>query len=199
MPKPTKGPRIGGSPAHQRIILANLASQLFEHGRIITTETRAKRVQPLAEHLITKAKRGDIAARRIVAKTITSRDVLHTLFTDIAPKLAGRDGGYTRVTKLGIRKGDGAPIAQIEIIEEAVVKKAKASKKAAPVAEPVTTAVDVDDALAQAEAAAGEIEADDAADVEDVTEAVEEAADVDDAAAEDAVAEAVEDAPADKA
>ncbi|MDR0837819.1 MAG: 50S ribosomal protein L17 [Propionibacteriaceae bacterium] len=132
MPKPTKGPRLGGSPAHERIILANLASQLFEHGKIVTTETRAKRVQPLAEHLITKARQGDLANRRIVAKTIRDKGVLHKLFTEIAEAVADRDGGYTRITKLGLRKGDAAPIAQIEIITEAVKPKAKkpATKKA---------------------------------------------------------------------
>ena len=93
MPKPTKGPRLGGSPAHERIILANLASQLFEHGRITTTETKAKRVRPLAEKLITKAKRGDLHSRRVVLKTITDKGVVHVLFTEIAPKMADRDGG----------------------------------------------------------------------------------------------------------
>ena len=114
MPKPTKGPRFGGSPAHQRIILANLASQLFEHGRITTTEAKAKRVQPLAERLIAKAKRGDLHNRRQVLATITDKGVVHVLFTEIAPKLADRDGGYTRITKVGPRKGDNAPMAVIE-------------------------------------------------------------------------------------
>ena len=181
MPKPTKGPRIGGSPAHQRIILANLATQLFEHGKITTTETRAKRVQPLAEHLITKAKRGDLASIRVVAKTITDKDVLYTLFHEIAPALSEREGGYTRVTKLGVRKGDGAPIAQIEIITEAVVKKVKSAKKSAPakaapkaadeapaeLVEPEAEAVD--ETVEAVEAAADEIEA--------AAEVVEEAAD----------------------
>ncbi|MDR0435380.1 MAG: 50S ribosomal protein L17 [Propionibacteriaceae bacterium] len=136
MPKPTKGPRIGGSPSHERIIMANLASQLFEHGKITTTETRAKRVQPLAEHLITKAKRGDLASRRVVAKTITDKGVLHVLFTEIAPAVAEREGGYTRVTKIGSRKGDAAPMAIIEIITEAVTPKPKkaASRDAAKTA-----------------------------------------------------------------
>lgn len=137
MPKPTKGPRLGGSPAHERIILANLASQLFEHGRITTTEAKAKRVRPLAEKLITKAKRGDLHNRRIVLKTITDKGVVHVLFTEIAPKLADRDGGYTRITKIGNRQGDNAPMAVIEIVSESVEEsrknKAKAAgKKAAP-------------------------------------------------------------------
>ncbi|MDR1355281.1 MAG: 50S ribosomal protein L17 [Propionibacteriaceae bacterium] len=131
MPKPTKGPRIGGSPSHERIIMANLASQLFEHGKIATTETRAKRMQPLAEHLITKAKRGDLAARRLVAKTITNKGVLHVLFTEIAPAMAERSGGYTRVTKTGQRKGDAAAMAIIEIITDTVTPKQSKTKPAA--------------------------------------------------------------------
>jgi len=130
MPKPTKGPRFGGSPAHQRIILANLASQLFEHGRITTTEAKAKRVQPLAERLIAKAKRGDLHNRRQVLSTITDKGVVHVLFTEIAPKLADRDGGYTRITKVGPRKGDNAPMAVIEIVTESVEESRKAKAKA---------------------------------------------------------------------
>jgi large subunit ribosomal protein L17 len=132
MPKPTKGPRFGGSPAHQRIILANLASQLFEHGRITTTEAKAKRVQPLAERLIAKAKRGDLHNRRQVLSTITDKGVVHVLFTEIAPKLADRDGGYTRITKIGPRKGDNAPMAVIEIITESVEESRKNKAKAKP-------------------------------------------------------------------
>jgi large subunit ribosomal protein L17 len=120
MPTPTKGPRLGGSPTHERMLLANLASQLFEHRRITTTETKAKRVRPLAEKLISKAKRGDLHARRLVMATITNRDVVHVLFTEIAPALADREGGYTRITKVGNRKGDNAPMAVIEIVTESV-------------------------------------------------------------------------------
>ena len=123
MPKPTKGPRLGGSPAHERIILANLASQLFEHGKITTTEARAKRVQPLAEKLITKAKRGDLHARRLAGQVISDKGVLHVLFTEIAPAVAERDGGYTRITKIGNRKGDNAPMAVIELVTEPVATK----------------------------------------------------------------------------
>lgn len=135
MPKPSKGPRLGGSPAHERIILANLASQLFEHGRITTTETRARRVQPVAEKLISKAKRGDLHSRRLVKQTITNADIVHVLFAEIAPKMVGREGGYTRITKVGPRKGDNAPMAIIELVTEPVKKaepKKAAKQKAAP-------------------------------------------------------------------
>jgi len=129
MPKPTKGPRLGGTPAHQRIILNNLASQLFEHGKITTTETKAKRVQPLAETLITKAKRGDLHARRLVLSRISNKAVVHALFTEIAPKLADRQGGYTRITKIGNRQGDNAPMAVIEVVTETVEESRKAKEK----------------------------------------------------------------------
>ena len=129
MPKPTKGPRFGGSPAHQRIILANLASQLFQHGKITTTEAKAKRVQPLADRLISKAKRGDLHNRRIVLQTITDKGVVHVLFTEIAPKLADREGGYTRITKIGPRKGDNAPMAVIEVVSESVEESRKLKAK----------------------------------------------------------------------
>jgi len=134
MPKPTKGPRIGGSASHQRIIMANLATQLFEHGKITTTLTRAKRVQPLADHLITKAKRGDLHAIRTVGKTVTDKAVLDRLFKTIGPSMKNREGGYTRVTKIGNRQGDAAPMAIIEIITDEVTPKKTAPKKAAPAA-----------------------------------------------------------------
>ena len=120
MPQPAKGARLGGSPAHERIILANLASQLFEHGKIVTTEAKAKRLRPVAEKLITKAKRGDIHARREVLKTVRDKGVVHVLFTEIAPTFEGRPGGYTRITKVGPRKGDNAPMALIELVTEPV-------------------------------------------------------------------------------
>lgn len=129
MPAPAKGARLGGSAAHQRLILANLASQLFEHGRIVTTEAKAKRLRPLAEKLITKAKRGDIHARRLVLTTVRDKGVVHTLFTEIAPSLADRDGGYTRITKVGPRKGDNAPMALIELVTESVEESRKANAK----------------------------------------------------------------------
>ena len=129
MPTPTKGARLGGSPSHQRIILANLATQLFEHGRIVTTEAKAKRLRPLAEKLITKARRGDIHSRRMVLTTVTDKGVVHTLFTEIAPTFADREGGYTRITKVGPRKGDNAPMALIELVTESVEESKKANAK----------------------------------------------------------------------
>jgi large subunit ribosomal protein L17 len=121
MPTPTKGPRLGGSPAHERLMLANLAKSLFQHGRITTTETKAKRLRPLAEQLITKAKRGDLHARRQVATVLRKdKDVLFLLFDQIAPRFANRPGGYTRIVKKGPRKGDAAPMAIIELVEELV-------------------------------------------------------------------------------
>lgn len=134
MPKPTKGPRLGGSPAHQRLILANLATQLFEHGRITTTESRARALRPHAEKLITKAKKGDLHNRREVLKTIRDKSVVHTLFTEIGPTFAERPGGYTRITKIGPRKGDNAPMAVIELVTEAYKPSAPKAKKAAPAA-----------------------------------------------------------------
>jgi large subunit ribosomal protein L17 len=124
MPTPTKGPRLGGSPAHERLILANLAQSLFEHGKITTTEAKAKRLRPLAEKLITSAKRGTLHSRREVMKTIRDKNVVHTLFADIAPAVANRAGGYTRIVKVMPRKGDNAPMALIEIITEETVSSA---------------------------------------------------------------------------
>jgi large subunit ribosomal protein L17 len=132
MPTPTKGARLGGSPSHQRLILSNLASSLFEHGRITTTEAKAKRLRPYAEHLITKAKTDTVANRRHVVKVIRDKGVLHTLFTEIGPAMATRPGGYTRITKIGPRKGDNAPMAVIEIVE---AKEFDASASKAPRAE----------------------------------------------------------------
>ena len=134
MPTPTKGPRLGGSPAHQRLILANLAQSLFEHGRITTTEAKARRLRPYAEQLITKAKTDTVANRRLVVKVIRDKSVLHTLFTEIGPAMATRPGGYTRITKIGPRKGDNAPMAVIEIVEAkefGAQSEPKATKKAA--------------------------------------------------------------------
>ena len=172
MPTPTKGPRLGGSPAHERLILANLATALFEHKRITTTETKAKRLRPLAERLITLAKRGDLHSRRRVLTVVKDKGVVHALFTEIAPAVAERQGGYTRVTKIGPRKGDNAPMAVIELVleplspKQAVVKEAtKAAEKAAkpkaekpadeaPAAE--STEAPVEDAPASDETAAEE-------------------------------------------
>lgn len=140
MPKPTKGPRLGGSPSHQRLILANLASQLFEHGRITTTEAKARALRPHAEKLITKAKKGDLHNRREVLKTIRDKGVVHTLFTEIAPTFAQRPGGYTRITKVGPRKGDNAPMAVIELVTEAYAPAAPKTTKSAPAPAPVEEA-----------------------------------------------------------
>src|SRR5690349_8646426 len=143
MPKPKKGPRLGGSPSHQRLILANLATQLFEHGRITTTEAKARTLRPYAEKLITKAKRGDLHNRREVLKTIRDKGVVHHLFTDIAPTFAERPGGYTRITKIGPRKGDNAPMAVIELVTEeykpSAPKAKKKAEKKAPAPAPVAT------------------------------------------------------------
>jgi large subunit ribosomal protein L17 len=117
MPTPTKGPRLGGSPAHERLLLANLATALFEHGRITTTEAKAKRLRPFAEKLITFAKRGDLHARRQVLTVVRDKDVVHTLFDQIGPRFVNRPGGYTRIVKVGARKGDNAPMAVIELVE----------------------------------------------------------------------------------
>ena len=136
MPKPTKGPRLGGGPAHERLLLANLAAALYTHERITTTETKAKRLRPLAERLITFAKRGDLHARRRVLAVIGDKAVVHKLFTEIAPQVADREGGYTRITKIGNRKGDNAPMAVIELVLEPVTPKKRAAKPtAAPAAD----------------------------------------------------------------
>jgi large subunit ribosomal protein L17 len=136
MVTPTKGARLGSSPAHERIILANLATQLFEHGKIKTTKVRAKRVQPLAEHLITVAKRNTLASRRQVATTIRDKSIVHTLVTVIAPEFAEREGGYTRITKIERRKGDQAEMAIIELVTEPLVKKPSKKKKPAAIKVP---------------------------------------------------------------
>jgi large subunit ribosomal protein L17 len=151
MPKPTKGPRLGGSPSHQRLILSNLATQLFEHGRITTTEAKARALRPHAEKLITKAKKGDLHNRREVLKTIRDKSVVHTLFTEIAPTFAERPGGYTRITKIGPRKGDNAPMAVIELVTEAYTPSAPKAKKATKQATPAAAATSTvaEDALVE--------------------------------------------------
>lgn len=152
MPKPTKGPRLGGGPAHERLMIANLAQSLFEHGSIRTTEARAKRLRPEAERLITKAKRGDLHARRQVLAVLSRKDIVHTLFTDIAPTMAERHGGYTRITKIGPRKGDNAPMAVIELVTEPVSPKQATVKEA----EGATKRAVKEDAAKEAAAAADE-------------------------------------------
>ena len=196
MVKPNKGPRLGGGPAHERLLLANLASALFTHKSIKTTETKAKRLRPFAERLITFAKRGDLHARRRVLRVINDPSVVHVLFTEIAPLMEEREGGYTRITKLGYRKGDNAPLAQIELVLEPVTKKAQTD---APVAEEAAEAPEVDeaeeteevevDAEPAEETEASEADSSDAdsTDVEESdTEQTDEAAEETEAAAEDA-------------
>ncbi|MGW4826465.1 50S ribosomal protein L17 [Amycolatopsis japonica] len=159
MPTPTKGPRLGGSPAHERLILANLATQLFEHGKITTTEAKARRVRPLAEKLITKAKRGDLHNRRQIQRVVRDKDVVHKLIAEIGPFFAERPGGYTRITKTMARKGDNAPMAVIELVsEKTVTAEAEAARKtkfakdepkaAAPAAEETTDATEAADTAA---------------------------------------------------
>ena len=166
MPTPTKGPRLGGGPAHEKIMLANLSAQLFEHRSITTTLTKAKRLRPYAERLITLAKKGDLAARRkvvglISAKNATNQSIVHELFTVIAPAMAEREGGYTRITKIGNRQGDNAPMAVIELVMEPVSPKQKvvadaerATAAAAPVEEPEVEETEVETAEVSDEAAA---------------------------------------------
>jgi large subunit ribosomal protein L17 len=195
MPTPTKGPRLGGGPAHERLMLANLAAALFEHKRITTTVTKAKRLKPYAERLVTFAKRGDLASRRRVLGLISNKGVVHELFTDIAQAVENRDGGYTRITKIGNRKGDNAPMAVIELVLEPV------SAKQAVVAEATSAAKrDADKKEAAAAAPAAE-EAPEAEVVE--TEAAEAAeapaADTEEApAAEEASAEEATNVAADE-
>lgn len=183
MPKPNKGPRLGSGPAHERLLLGNLAAQLFTHKRIQTTETKAKRLAPVAERLITHAKKGDLHARRRVLQVITDRGVVHELFTEIAPLVAERPGGYTRIIKTGFRKGDNAPMAVIELVLEPVQFKNKA---AAPAAEEAPVVEEADD-TANVEVT----EADEAA-----VEAAEAQADASDA--DEASAESAEEAPAEE-
>ncbi|PSK92905.1 LSU ribosomal protein L17P [Murinocardiopsis flavida] len=188
MPTPTKGPRLGAGPAHERLMLANLATSLFQHGRIKTTEAKAKRLRPFAEKMITLGKRGDLHARRQVMRSIHDKSVVHELFTAIGPRFENRQGGYTRITKLGPRKGDNAPMAVIELVEAlagAPVRTAQAAPRSA-------AAADAAAEVAEAEAAAASDKAEEA--VEEKPEEAAEAA-VDTAAdaeqrAEDARGEA---------
>ena len=167
MPRPTKGPRLGAGPAHERAILAQLATQLFEHRAVTTTETKAKRVRPLAERMITFGKRGDLHARRRVLRVIRDKSVVHELFTQIAPAMAERHGGYTRITKIEPRKGDNAPMAVIELVLEPVSAKQAVVNDAE---QAVRRAAQKAAAQATAEAVVVEAVAD-----EDVPEAVEDA------------------------
>ncbi len=159
MPTPTKGRRLGGSSAHQRHIMANLATALFEHGKITTTEAKARRLRPYAERLITFAKRGDLHARRQVLTVVTDRGVVHTLFSEIGPRFATREGGYTRITKIGPRKGDNAPLAVIELVEEEAAATASRRRRVRRAPAPARTAkpkAAADEAAAPAEDSAAE-------------------------------------------
>jgi large subunit ribosomal protein L17 len=185
MPTPTKGARLGGSPAHQKHMLANLAAALFEHGKITTTQARARRLRPVAERLITFAKRGDMHARRQVLTVVTDKGIVHSLFTEIAPSFAERNGGYTRITKLGPRKGDAAPMAVIELVTEeaSAVRPSRRARRAvgraAPAAAAPTAATEETAETAESEVEAPEAEAAESeATVEAGTEA-NEAAEVD--------------------
>ncbi|PPF68842.1 50S ribosomal protein L17 [Clavibacter michiganensis] len=169
MPKPTKGPRLGGGPAHERLMLANLAQSLFEHKSIKTTETKAKRLRPVAERLVTFAKRGDLHARRRVMGIIPSKSVVHELFTEIAPLVAEREGGYTRITKLGFRKGDNAPMVQIELVLEPVTPKVRSSRTATTTAP--AAAAPVSEAETEEPAAEVPVEETDAVEHTDATPA----------------------------
>jgi len=211
MPTPTKGHRLGGSPAHERHILANLATALFQHGRITTTEAKARRLRPVAERLITFAKRGDLHARRHVLTVVTDKGVVHQLFTEIAPEFSERDGGYTRITKIGPRKGDNAAMAVIELVRgEPVAAKprrrsrragAEAPAAAAPAAAAATTTaaeateateaegtdeVQDTDEVQEVDAAADEAPVEDSAEDETADEDDDEAADQDGKPAGDA-------------
>jgi large subunit ribosomal protein L17 len=198
MPTPTKGARMGGSAAHQRHLLSNLATALFEHGKITTTEARARRLRPYAERLITFAKRGDLSARRQVLTVVTDKSVVHTLFTEIGPQFATREGGYTRITKIGPRKGDNAPLAVIELIQEEAEAKPRrrrarrsqtAARPAASAAASETTEAPADEADAEvtAEAPDADVTAEGTdAESADAEGATDDAADSEDADDEDA-------------
>ena len=173
MPKPTKGPRLGGGPAHERLLLANLAAALFTHKSIKTTETKAKRMRPLTERLITFAKRGDLHARRRVMRVIGDTSVVHELFTEIAPLVAEREGGYTRITKLGFRKGDNASMVQIELVLEPVTPKVKKSKTAAKAEKPAEAAPAEETEVVADDAAAEETPAEESTESAESTDAVE--------------------------
>jgi len=198
MPTPTKGHRLGGSPAHQRHILANLATALFQHGRIITTEAKAKRLRPVAERLITFAKRGDMHARRHVLTVVTDKGVVHQLFTEIAPEFSERDGGYTRITKIGPRKGDNAAMAVIELVRGEPVaakprrrtRRPESARTAAPAAAEASAQAEADEAAeastaTEAEDVTAEAPIDDAAEADAGDDAADEA-DEDDEPAKDA-------------
>jgi len=200
MPTPTKGPRLGSGPSHERLMLANLATSLFEHGRITTTLAKAKRLSPLAERLITFAKRGDIHARRQVLTVVRDKSVVHTLFSEIGPGFSSRQGGYTRITKLGPRKGDNAPMAAIELVEfrtiaQEAVAEAEAARgtRFARRRRPTGATTEAAEELAgESEVAANVVAEAEAADAAEAEGADTEAADTDVADTDVAEAEAAE-------
>ena len=203
MPTPTKGPRLGGGPAHERMLLANMARSLFINKSVTTTEVKAKRLRPVAERLVTFAKRGDLHSRRRVMQSITDKNVVHELFVNIAPQVAERQGGYTRITKLGFRKGDNAPMAVIELVLDPVSPKKMNKKpklenavKAAPKAEVVAEEVVAEEVVAETPVEEAVVET---AAAEAVVEAPAEEAPAAEAATEEPVAEAAEEAPAEEA
>jgi len=203
MAAPTKGPRLGGGPAHERLMLRNMATSLFKHGKITTTETKAKRLRPVAERLVTFAKRGDLHSRRRVMQSITDKNVVHELFVNIAPQVAERQGGYTRITKLGFRKGDNAPMAVIELVLDPVSPKKMNKKpklenavKAAPKAEVPAEEVVAEEVVVETPAAEAEV-VETAAEL--VAETPAEETPAPEAATEEPVAEAAAEAPAEEA
>ena len=203
MPTPTKGPRLGGGPAHERMLLANMARSLFINKSVTTTEVKAKRLRPVAERLVTFAKRGDLHSRRRVMQSITDKNVVHELFVNIAPQVAERQGGYTRITKLGFRKGDNAPMAVIELVLDPVSPKKMNKKpklenavKAAPKAEVPAEEVVAEEVVVETPAAEAEV-VETAAEVVAETPAAETPAP--EAATEEPVAEAAAEAPAEEA
>jgi large subunit ribosomal protein L17 len=199
MAAPTKGPRLGGGPAHERLMLANLAAALFTHKSIKTTETKAKRLRPVAERLVTLAKKGDLHARRRALATIGDKTVIHELFTEIAPLVELREGGYTRITKLGFRKGDNASMVQIELVLEPVNPKPKSAKKSAAASAASKDATPVAESDASADESAEELAASEQIADEPTTESdapAAEAAEADAADADDAEAIVADDEPA---
>jgi large subunit ribosomal protein L17 len=201
MPTPTKGPRLGGGPAHERLMLANLAAALFEHDRITTTEAKAKRLRPLAERLITFAKRGDLHARRQVMTVIRDKDVVHKLFAEIGPKMAERPGGYTRIVKIAPRKGDNAQMAVIEIVEafNTVIKeaeRARGTKSAPKKAATGRTKEIAKDAAAESQTAASVVAAEEADEAAETAEAAEVAAETAESAEVAEVADEAAEVPA---
>jgi large subunit ribosomal protein L17 len=207
MPTPTKGPRLGGGPAHERLILANLATSLFEHDQITTTTAKAKRLRPLAERLVTFAKRGDLHARRRVLTVVRDKSVVHRLFTEIAPDMADRQGGYTRITKIGNRKGDNAPMAVIELVREplsakkATVAEAEAATKRSAKAKKVAKAPAASTSEVPADTTGADTAVDDvvAADPTEVDAPATAATDVTEAAVADTTEAAADDKTDDKA